>query len=314
MPRRRRAFTLIELLVVIAIIAVLIALLLPAVQQAREAARRAQCQNNLKQMGLALHNYHDTHLVFPPSSTSAAGRGVWLYPGSGPSDPNIHLHSWASLILPQIEQANLQGIINYDVSALDPANRPAAEQILAVFRCPSYAGPDVSDHSHYVLRAGYDRYAIRNYAAMGATTVVGLSGAPGTRADGSIYPASRTRIGDLIDGTSNTILLAETKEGRASVWIDGSSAAITARWFDPAAAPTFAGDTTAINHTPYFQAEAIYGSGAAIDSLWGPSSEHTGGAFHLLGDGSVQFLSETMNVDTYHALASRAGGEVVTDF
>src|SRR5580765_7829344 len=104
-PPRSKGFTLIELLVVIAIIAVLIALLLPAVQAAREAARRVQCKNNMKQLGLALHNYHDQFLVFPPSSTSGLGRGVWMYPGTGPADPNIHLHSWASLILPEIEQS-----------------------------------------------------------------------------------------------------------------------------------------------------------------------------------------------------------------
>src|SRR6202008_2344979 len=100
--RRARGFTLIELLVVIAIIAILIALLLPAVQQAREAARRTQCKNNLHNIGLALHNYESSLKVFPPSSTSGFGRGVWNWPGTGIQDPNIRLHSFASLILPYI--------------------------------------------------------------------------------------------------------------------------------------------------------------------------------------------------------------------
>ena len=139
MPRsihRPSGFTLVELLVVIAIIGILVALLLPAVQAAREAARRMQCSNNLKQIALALHNYENSLKVFPPSSTSKFGAGVWNYPGTGPTDPNIHLQSFASLLLPYLEQANIANSINYNVSALDPANRTIASQIL-----PSTAAP-----------------------------------------------------------------------------------------------------------------------------------------------------------------------------
>ncbi len=307
--KTRPGFTLIELLVVIAIIAILIALLLPAVQQAREAARRTQCKNNLKQIGLAIQNYEGTYKLFPPSSTSGFGQGVWNYPGSGPTDPNIHLHSFASLILPFIEGANLHDAINYNVSALDPANHPMASQVLSFYRCPSYAGGDYSTEAMYVTTVGYDEFAIRNYVAMGATTVLGLSGS--VPADGIMFPGSKTGFRDVTDGSSNTILIAETREENAAVWIDGTSAAVAARWLDPTQAPTYAGTTVSINHTPYFQAGLFPNS---IGQAWGPSSFHPGGAHHLLCDGSTQFLSDNLDVTVYDALSSRNGGEVVGEY
>jgi prepilin-type N-terminal cleavage/methylation domain-containing protein len=304
----RRGFTLIELLVVIAIIAILIALLLPAVQQAREAARRTQCKNNLKQIGLAIHNYEGTHRVFPPSSTSGLGMGVWGYPGTGPSDPAIHLHSFASLILPYVDGANLYNSIDYNVSALAPTNQQAASEILSFYRCPSFTGPDFSDDPLYVTTVGFDRFAIRNYVAMGARTIVGLSGA--IPADGVMYPGSRTGFRDITDGTSNTIMIAETRETKASVWIDGTAASVAARSF-ALLPPTYAADAVSINVEPCFPPGIFPNS---IGQNWGPSSFHTGGAHHLLCDGSVQFLSENMDVGVYDSLTTRNGGEVVGEF
>lgn len=311
----RRGFTLIELLVVIAIIGVLVALLLPAVQQAREAARRTQCKNNLKQIGLALHNYHDSFGAFPSSSTSPAGKGVWNYPGAGPIDPDIHLHSFASLILPQIDQGNLYNQINYNVSALDPVNWISAKQVLSVYRCPSYAGRDTTDHKHYVTKVGNPSFAIRNYVCLGATTVLGLSSAQG--GDGTMYPRSKVKIANIIDGTSNTLLIAETREQKSSVWIDGTSAAVCARWFslNPASVPPFSGNTASINYNPYFDYTAVDPTEAgSIKSEYGPSSQHTGGAQHLLGDGSVRMISENINALTYDALVTRSSGDVPGEF
>ncbi len=305
---RRGGFTLVELLVVIAIIGILVGLLLPAVQAAREAARRIQCANNLKQMGLAMHNYESAHGRFPPSSTSGFGRGAWFYPGQGPSDPNIHLHSWASLILPQIEAGNLYGAINYRVSALDPANRELAATILPFYRCPSYSGPDYSFDPLYVERVGFDRFAIRNYVAMGARSILGLSGMQ--PADGIMFPGSSTRMGDIIDGTSNTVLVAETREETAAVWMDGTSASVAARWAN-FASPTFAGDTVSINYRPYFPGGVFPNS---IQQLWGPSSLHPGGAQHVFADGSVHFLNDNLSVLVYDALVTRNGGEVVGEY
>lgn len=293
--RVRRAFTLIELLVVIAVIGLLVSLLLPAVQQAREAARLTACRNNLKQIGLALHNYESQTRVLPPSTTSKIDFGVW---NSNPAQ--YHLHSWASLILPQLDLATLQNTVNYNVSALDPLNYAAAAQVINVYRCPSYDGFTYSQEPKYVALS--PRYAIRNYASLGSTNVGNLWQTP----DGAIYPSSTTRLADIKDGTSNTILIAETREQNAAVWIDGGTAAVTAHRYDDSNAPSYAGAEIAINYNPYYPA-----NGQGIDSLFGPSSRHTGGATHLLGDGSVRFLSQNISVIVYDAMTTIAGGERV---
>ncbi|MDZ4689108.1 MAG: DUF1559 domain-containing protein [Planctomycetaceae bacterium] len=306
---RRRGFTLIELLVVIAIIAILIALLLPAVQQAREAARRTQCRNNLKQIGLALHNYESSMTVFPPSSTSGFGRGVWNWPSTGVNNPIIHLHSFASLILPYIDQATMYNQIDYNVSSLAPVNRPIASQVIPFYRCPSYSGKSFSTDPLYVTTVGYNQFAIRNYVGFGARTVLGLSGA--VPAEGFMYPGSRTRFRDITDGTSNTLAIVETREETSSVWIDGTTATVAARWFNLSAPPTYAGTSNAINYKTYFPGSVFPNS---IGQIYGPSSQHTGGAHHLLCDGSVRFISENLDVALYDALVTRGGGDIVGEF
>lgn len=301
MPLRpKKAFTLIELLVVIAIIAVLIALLLPAVQAAREAARRSQCKNNMRQLGLALANYEETHKVFPPSMTSGFGKGVWNYS----TTPTEHLHSFASLILPYLEAGNVHRNIDYNVSALDAANRPMAAMKIPVYRCPSYTGAEFSGDALYTAIAS--NFGIRNYVALGATTVLGLSGA--VPAEGVMYPGSTTKARDITDGFSNTFMLSETREQNAAVWIDGTSAAVAARWFNVMNPPTFGGSTSSINYKTYFQGGIFPNS---IGQEYGPSSQHTGGAHHAAADGSVHFISENINVTLYEQLVSRNGGEAV---
>jgi prepilin-type N-terminal cleavage/methylation domain-containing protein len=298
MPRRvslRAALTLIELLVVMAIVAVLVALLLPAVQQAREAARRTSCRNNLHQIGVALHSYADLHRQFPPASTSQIDFGVW-----SPNPTAWHLHSWVTQTLPLLDQVNLYNQVNFSVSAVAPANLTPAASVLSVLRCPSYSGSDFSQSPLYTrISPGF---AIRNYAAMGGTSVGKLWQQP----DGIIYPRSSTRPGDVIDGLSSTILLVETREPNASVWIDGGTASVTSRRYLESNSPSFAGPETPLNFQPYFVA-----NGQGIDAQFGPSSRHTGGAMHLFGDGSVHFLSDSINGLIYDALSSRNGGEPV---
>ncbi|MDB5391892.1 MAG: prepilin-type cleavage/methylation protein [Planctomycetaceae bacterium] len=291
-----RGFTLIELLVVIAIIAVLIALLLPAVQQAREGARRAACRNNLKQIGLALHNYEGSYRMFPSSSTSAIDTGIW---NSNPAQ--YHLHSWAGMILPNIDQAALYNKVNFNVSALDPANYAVASQRIQIYRCPSYSGNDYSLEPLYVALS--PNFAIRNYVAFGATTVGKLwNQGP----DGVFYARSSSRMADITDGTSNTLFLAETREQNASVWIDGGTSSLTSRRYDDTNPPSYAANQIALNYTPYYNS-----GGQGIDCLWGASSMHVGGAQHLFGDGGVRFISQNINGNVYDALTTRAGGEPI---
>ncbi len=302
MASRRHGFTLIELLVVIAIIAVLMALLLPAVQQAREAARRTSCRNNLKQIGLALHNYLDVHRVFPPSSTSDVEQGGWI------SNPvSRHIHSWASLLLPQLDQGNLFNTIDYNVSSMHPANLPAASTLIAAFRCPSYTGPDHSQDANYTRFS--NRYAIQNYVAMAGSDVGHIYGQNSGlfKPDGTMHTLSSNGPRDVTDGLSNTVVIVETREEKMMVWIDGGTAAVVALSYDEANSPSYAGAKIALNFHPYFEY-------VNPRSEYGPSSQHPGGAMHLLGDGSVRFISENIDRRQYVGLATRAGGEVIGEF
>jgi prepilin-type N-terminal cleavage/methylation domain-containing protein len=299
----RRGFTLIELLVVIAIIGLLVALLLPAIQAARESARRTHCLNNLKQIGVALQTYADTHRRLPPASTSDVDFGVWNYA----ADPTVHLHSWRSLILPYVEGANLAQFIDYKISSLAPGNRRAAETIVVLYRCPSYAGRDFSEEAKYTAISRF--LAIANYLAMGATTVGSLWGPDATgkrRPDGAIYCLSDTRLADVTDGLAHTIFVVESREQDAAVWIDGTAAAAVGRRFDIGVVPSYAGPETSLNYAPYYE----YGdTNDSIDSRYGPSSMHAGVVQHLFGDASARAISDDIEPRVYDALITRAGSE-----
>ncbi|MFO1092704.1 MAG: DUF1559 domain-containing protein [Planctomycetaceae bacterium] len=305
----RRGFSLIELLVVIAIIGVLVALLLPAVQAAREAARQTQCKNNLKQLGIALHNYESSFQIFPPSSTSPLGVGAWAYNPAQPLDPTTHLHSFASLILPHIDQSAMYNSVNYNLSALDVSNQKIGSTPIPTYRCPTYSGSDFADDPLYKTAIGFDKYSVRNYAAMGGRTALSLSPNSGIPPEGIMFPRSNVGMSAIVDGSSATILLVETREPHVAAWIDGSFAALCARWVDPASL-TLEGNSVSINHTPYFP--AIFPPVPA--QTWGPSSQHAGGAHHLIADGAVKFLSENIDVKLYDALSTCAGDEPVIEF
>jgi prepilin-type N-terminal cleavage/methylation domain-containing protein len=289
--RPPRGFSIIELLVVIVIIALLVALLLPAVQKARESARRTQCRNNLRQIGVALHNYESMHDVFPPSSTSQVDYGVW-----SPNPTQYHLHSAFTLLLPMLDQAGIASAIDYNVSALAPANSLVGGGALPTYRCPSYAGSGATSERRYLALS--PNLAIRNYVVLGATTVGKLWKEP----DGALYPGSRTRTADIVDGMSQTIFVAETREPNVSVWIDGGVAAMTSRPYDAGNPPSYARPEVSLNFSPYFDSKD-----QTIDAKYGPSSQHVGGALHLFGDGAIRFLSDRLNSEVYDALTTRAG-------
>lgn len=183
---KRRGFTLIELLVVIAIIGLLIALLLPAVQQAREAARRSQCRNNLKQLGLALHNYHDTHSAFPPGVVAADG------------DLANGMHSAFTLLLPQLEQANTYNQYNFGVPWKDPVNKSAAGTALSSLLCPSSIGG-------LPQNGGFELPATDYAFSKGTRAWLCLKSAR----SGMFDVNSRIRTGDVKDGLSNTFAMGE---------------------------------------------------------------------------------------------------------
>ena len=253
----------------------------------------------MRQIGLALHNYESTYQVLPPSSTNDVEQGGWIV-----RPRRRHIHSWLSLILPQLEGANLQNKIDYRVSALDAANLPVASQILPLYRCPSYGGPNYSTSRHYTRFS--DRYTIGNYVGMGSSDVGHIYGQNTGlfEPNGMLYPQSYTSFSAVVDGLSNTIMAVETRETQMAVWIDGGTAAVVALRYDPLNSPTYSGIEHALNHTPYFPY-------TNPSSDFGPSSRHPGGALHLLGDTSVQFVSDSIAAATYAGLATRHGREVV---
>ena len=332
-PSSQRGFTLIELLVVIAIIAILVALLLPAVQQAREAARRAACKNQLKQLGLALQNYHDTHSVFP----IGAGFTGTSYTGSegGRRAP------WTVLILPFLEQNALydqfrfseQFLSIYDrtnTNGASAANHAASNVPVAAFNCPSYPHTDGLVSNYLGVMGGNP-----------ATPAWALASGRAMWNNGMLFMNSRMNMRDCTDGTSNTFIVGETKYQLA---YDGSSSwtnyqfgwASTMRGGDGNVPGILAAATDApINcwngtghrgDTAFHSGSRVPGNqgtitvsgtqGPANNNLQGRTfgSMHKGGAQFVMVDGSVQFISENINLGTYQNLAIRNDGQVLGEF
>jgi prepilin-type N-terminal cleavage/methylation domain-containing protein/prepilin-type processing-associated H-X9-DG protein len=334
----RRGFTLIELLVVIAIIAVLIALLLPAVQSAREAARRAQCVNNLKQIGIALHNYHDIHGSFPPGAISTLSFGDVMIPTGS------WLTGWQIFILPQMEQLALWNAMNWNYSGGHPTNYATVHlAVVDSYLCPTddskrvfterWVGDSFTPFNGPPRPGGPMNY-VGNWGDVPVGSIFDVFS--GVANDPSSFWGCNNRFRGLLgdcslgatrsitncqDGTSNTFLVGENSpnlNGGLTLtmgWTAYATTVIPLNWWtnlkdnevDPATgevcAPTF---TVYVLTTGYARCYRSWTYTTAFKS-W-----HPGGANFCFADGSVRFIKQTINPRTYNALGTAAGGEVIS--
>ncbi len=316
--RRHRGFTLVELLVVIAIIAILIALLVPAVQKVREAAARTQCENNLKQLALAMHNYHDTYKMFP--------YGVDNHIHADGSEGNSDRFCWFFPVLPYVEQSALYNDIMAYMAGKSPYSGqpgivtyyPKNKTILSIFICPAdpvspktITGTGPSDSNQQGFHG--------NYVACAGSTNFDADGLQGANLNGLFYAFSKTRMAAIMDGTSNTLMFSEIRivpDG-----LDSNAHDTRGRYYNNA----FQGSVLFSTQYPpnslildrvQWCETTDYSPCQSVSSTQNltPRSYHTGLVNAALADGSVRSITETVNPSIYLALGTRAGNEPTGDY
>lgn len=292
--KKIRGFTLIELLVVIAIIAILIALLLPAVQQAREAARRTQCQNNLAQLGLALLNYEHMHEVLPP--------GVVNPDGPIRSAPVGYHMGWMVQLLPHIEQTQAFRQVDFSKSIYAEENAEVRAMVVSAYSCPSSPSPPIRDvvEEGNILGGEFPndaQIALTTYAACHNSTEDPID----VNNTGVMFLNSAIRYEDIMDGSSHTIFVGEKFIDPDDLgWASGTRSSLRNT--------SSLNNDLAFNPTP--PGDIVVGDPTAVGGF---GSFHAGGAQFAFGDGSVRFLSENLDTEVFQSLGHRSDGKLIGD-
>jgi prepilin-type N-terminal cleavage/methylation domain-containing protein len=317
---RRRGFTLIELLVVIAIIAILVALLLPAVQAAREAARRVQCINNLKQMGLAFHNFESANGFFTPAAIDDAFPRLGInVDDSGKPVAKPTEHGWVILLLPFTEQVGLYNSYNLKADFRDAPNSTTIATQLNLMMCPSSPNPNRIDTNNSGGFKGW-KAAAGDYGPNNSVVKVAIDGgfvSPGNYA--GVMQANQVHtLAEITDGTSNTLVISEDA-GRPDVWTRGNHFT--------GSTPIGSPSRVYVTGAGWANRESAFGlHGFPVDGNGNPPgpchtncvnrnevfSFHPGGANHIFADGSVHFVKESARIQIMANLISRGGGEIIS--
>ena len=323
---KRTGFTLVELLVVIAIIGILIGMLLPAVQSVREAARRVNCLNNMRQLGLALHNYESAHMAFPPSRLApddqAMPSAVSNHPGAESA-----FQSWTTLILPFVEQGNLANQFDFRSPWFDGVNSDNITVIsshLQLFKCPSTPNAEGTDPYHCIGAAAGDYGSINEVKKRVYTEVLNIPDPGDNARSGLLSKFTKNPIARATDGTSNTLYVAECA-GQPDVFIAGGRMTMGdfANYQDDKVI-NFNGQLVPEDGTGWADPDCGFSiNGATGDGLdkYGPAminainvseaySFHPGGASFAMADGSAHFINDSIDALTFVSLCTRAGGEV----